>query len=50
VFGWMLDHGMSGAIFGGSAGLLGLGVLSATLVGLRLPRPATGATPATVRG
>jgi MFS family permease len=50
VFGWMLDHGMSGAIFGGSAGLLGLGVLSATLVGLRLPRPATGVTPATVRG
>jgi MFS family permease len=46
VFGWTLDHGMAGTVFGGSAALLGLGVLSATLVGTRLPRPAAGGAPA----
>ncbi len=52
VFGWTLDHGLSGTVFGGSAALLGLGVLSASLVGMRLPRPLarTGTVPATVRG
>jgi hypothetical protein len=51
VFGWTLDHGTAGMVFGGSAALLGLGVLSATLVGMRLPQPAAGSAPvaATVR-
>jgi hypothetical protein len=46
VFGWALDHGMASTVFGGSAALLGLGVLSASLVGMRLPKAAAGATSA----
>jgi predicted MFS family arabinose efflux permease len=47
VFGSMLDHGMAAAVFAGSAALLGLGVLSASLVGLRLPQPGAAGAPVT---
>ena len=40
VFGWLLDHGQPGGIFGGSALALGLGIASAALVGLRIRTPA----------
>jgi predicted MFS family arabinose efflux permease len=36
VFGWLLDHGHAGGVFGGSALALLLGVGSASLVALRL--------------
>jgi len=36
VFGWLLDHGFSGAVFGGAALALAAGVVSAGAVGLRL--------------
>jgi MFS family permease len=39
VFGWLMDHGHAGSVFGGSALALLMGVGSAALVGLRLRRP-----------
>ncbi len=36
VFGWLMDHGHAGSVFGGSALALLMGVGSAALVGLRL--------------
>jgi MFS transporter, FSR family, fosmidomycin resistance protein len=39
VFGWLLDAGHGGAVFGGAALALLAGVGSAALVGLRLARP-----------
>jgi MFS transporter, FSR family, fosmidomycin resistance protein len=38
VFGWLLDHGQPNAVFVGAAGALGLGILSATIVGLSTAR------------
>ncbi len=44
VFGWLLDQGRAGAVFGGSALALVLGIASAAVVGLRVARvPAVGA-------
>lgn len=42
VFGWLLDHGMSSALFVGAAAALLLGVGSAAWVGQRLPSRAPG--------
>jgi MFS family permease len=39
VFGWLLDHGHAGGVFGGSALALLMGVASAALVALQLGRP-----------
>lgn len=36
VFGWLLDHGHPGSVFGGAALALTLGIASAALVGLRM--------------
>lgn len=42
VFGWLLDHGHAGSVFGGAALALAMGVASAGLVGLRVgPRQPT---------
>ena len=38
VFGALLDHGLPDGVFYGAALVLGLGIASAALVGLRLPR------------
>ena len=38
VFGWLLDHGHAGSVFGGAALALAMGVASAGLVGLRVAR------------
>jgi predicted MFS family arabinose efflux permease len=38
MFGWLLDHGLPGAVFAGSAALLALGVLSAGLVAFNVRR------------
>ena len=39
VFGWLMDHGHAGSVFGGSALALLMGVGSASLVALRLRGP-----------
>jgi predicted MFS family arabinose efflux permease len=36
VFGWLLDHGQPNSVFVGAAAALGLGIVSAALVGLRM--------------
>jgi MFS family permease len=38
VFGWLMDQGRPAAVFGGAAGLLVLGLVSATAVGLGVQR------------
>ncbi len=48
MFGWLLDHGLPKAVFGGAAALLMLGVLSATGVGLAVRRGVSRAPAATV--
>jgi MFS transporter, FSR family, fosmidomycin resistance protein len=49
MFGWLLDHGLPQAVFGGAAALLMLGVLSATWVGVAVRRGAAQVPAATVR-
>jgi hypothetical protein len=36
VFGWLLDHAQPSAVFVGAAAALGLGIMSAAMVGLRI--------------
>jgi predicted MFS family arabinose efflux permease len=46
VFGWLMDHGHAGSVFGGSALALLMGVGSASLVALRLRGPRAAAAAA----
>ncbi|MDP1900455.1 MAG: MFS transporter [Rubrivivax sp.] len=41
VFGWLMDHGLQSAVFAASAAAMGMGVISAVLVGWRIRVPAS---------